>query len=207
MFNDIMWDFDGTLFDTYPAIAEAFKKALKESGIEQTEEEILNQVRISMTHAINYYRDNFSIDAKDLAGKYAKHEGEIDVAKVSPFPNAAEICREIVDKGGRNYIITHRGKSIFKFLEHHNMTHLFAEVVTKEFGFRRKPDPEAFEYLLDKFSINKEYALMVGDRELDLTGAKNAGIKSCLFDVCNCDFRDQADYVIGSMKELESVIF
>jgi phosphoglycolate phosphatase-like HAD superfamily hydrolase len=28
MFRNIIWDVDGTLFDTYPAIARAFKAAL-----------------------------------------------------------------------------------------------------------------------------------------------------------------------------------
>lgn len=207
MFRDIIWDFDGTLFDTYPAIASAFQRALREEGIEQTAEEILKQIRISVSHGINYYRDNFHLNVKSFVDIYEKFENETDEKKIYPFPYATEICKEIIDKGGRNYIITHRGKSIFKFLKYHNMLHLFTEVVTEEHGFKRKPDPEAFAYLLNKFNIIKDDALMVGDRELDLAGAKNVGIKSCLFDVCNCDFRQQADYVIESMKELEKIIF
>lgn len=207
MFSNIIWDFDGTLFDTYPAIAGAFQKALKDVGINQTEVEILKQVRISMTHGINYYRDNFKMNVESFVERYQKYEDEIDEAKVFPFPYADEICRRIVDREGRNYILTHRSKSIFKFLKHHNMLDLFTEVVTKEHGFKRKPDPEAYIYILNKYDISIESALMVGDRELDLTGAKSAGIKSCLFDVCGCDFRHQADYVIGSMKELEKIIF
>jgi phosphoglycolate phosphatase-like HAD superfamily hydrolase len=32
MFRNIVWDVDGTLFDTYPAIARAFKTALNDFG-------------------------------------------------------------------------------------------------------------------------------------------------------------------------------
>lgn len=207
MFSDIIWDFDGTLFDTYPSIAGAFQRALKEEGIEQNQEEILKQIRISVTHGINYYRDNYSMNIKSFVDRYVKYEDKTDVTKIFPFPYAREICSEIIDKGRRNYILTHRDKSIFKFLRHHDMLHLFTEVVTEEYGFKRKPDPEAYVYILNKHNINKESALMIGDRELDLTGAKNAGIKSCLFDVCECNFRHLADYVIESMKELEKIIF
>jgi HAD superfamily hydrolase (TIGR01549 family) len=160
-----------------------------------------------MTHGINYYRDNFSMNVEKFVDRFTKYEDEIDEANIFPFPYAREICREIIDMGGRNFILTHRGKSIYKFLKHHNMLHLFTEIVTKEHGFKRKPDPEAFIYLVNKYNIGKDNALMVGDRVVDLAGAKNSGIKSCLFDVCNCDFRQQADYVIDSMKELEDILF
>lgn len=207
MFKDIIWDFDGTLFDTYSAIAGAFRRALMEEGIEQTEEEILKQIRISITHGINYYRDNYSMNVEKFVDRFVKYENRIDETMTFPFPYAAEICRMIIDKGGRNFILTHRGESTYKFLKHHNMFHLFTEIVTEEHGFKRKPDPEAFEYLLNKYNIKKEDALMVGDRMVDLAGAKNSGIKSCLFDICNCDFRQQADYVISSMKVLEDILY
>jgi phosphoglycolate phosphatase-like HAD superfamily hydrolase len=32
MFRNIIWDVDGTLFDTYPAIAKAFQVALNDLG-------------------------------------------------------------------------------------------------------------------------------------------------------------------------------
>jgi phosphoglycolate phosphatase-like HAD superfamily hydrolase len=32
MFRNIIWDVDGTLFDTYPAIARAFQTALNDLG-------------------------------------------------------------------------------------------------------------------------------------------------------------------------------
>ncbi|MGE5598647.1 MAG: HAD hydrolase-like protein, partial [Bacteroidota bacterium] len=33
MLRNIIWDVDGTLFDTYPPIAKAFQEALDELGI------------------------------------------------------------------------------------------------------------------------------------------------------------------------------
>jgi phosphoglycolate phosphatase-like HAD superfamily hydrolase len=109
--------------------------------------------------------------------------------------------------GGRNFIITHRDETISRFINYHEMAELFTEIVMKEHGFKRKPDPEAFTYILEKYNIDKETALAVGDRELDLLAAKNAGIKACLFDMEESDFRDKADYVINFMDELEDIIF
>jgi phosphoglycolate phosphatase-like HAD superfamily hydrolase len=36
LISDIIWDFDGTLFDTYPETVNAYIKALKDNGIDET---------------------------------------------------------------------------------------------------------------------------------------------------------------------------
>ena len=50
---NILWDFDGTLFNTYPAYVTVFKKVLKE---EVSEEQILAKLKISFTHAVGYFK-------------------------------------------------------------------------------------------------------------------------------------------------------
>jgi phosphoglycolate phosphatase-like HAD superfamily hydrolase len=46
LIKDIIWDFDGTLFDTYPGTVNAFIMALKDNGIEETSENVLNKLKI-----------------------------------------------------------------------------------------------------------------------------------------------------------------
>ena len=35
MFTDILWDFDGTLFDTYPGLVDTMLRALSDEGIRE----------------------------------------------------------------------------------------------------------------------------------------------------------------------------
>ena len=58
------------------------------------------------------------------------------------------------------------------------MRQYFTEVVTSANGFARKPEPEAINYLLDKYDLDKTSTYYVGDRRLDVEAAENAGIKS-----------------------------
>ena len=37
MINQLFWDFDGTLFDTYPKMVAAFMQALSDLGIDDVE--------------------------------------------------------------------------------------------------------------------------------------------------------------------------
>ena len=55
------------------------------------------------------------------------------------------------------------------------------EILTMEDGFKRKPDPEAINYLVDKYNLNKNFTYYVGDRHLDIDSANNAGIRSIFF--------------------------
>lgn len=125
---------------------------------------------------------------------------------VNPFPYAAEVCREIVELGGRNFILTHRGVSTLSFLEYQDMLQYFTEVVTKKYGFKRKPDPESFLYVIDKYNIDKDAALVVGDREYEILGGKAAGIKACLYNTNNVEFTEVPDFEINSLKQLVDII-
>jgi phosphoglycolate phosphatase-like HAD superfamily hydrolase len=131
-------------------MAWAFQKALAEQGISQTEEEILKHIKISMGHGIDFYKDKYNIDVKEFVDRYAKYEDSVDEGKVYPFEHVKEICSKVADMGGRNFIITHRDKTISRFIKYHGMAELFMEIVIKEHGFKRKPDPEAFTYILEK---------------------------------------------------------
>ncbi|MFL0248196.1 HAD-IA family hydrolase [Candidatus Clostridium stratigraminis] len=111
-----------------------------------------------------------------------------------------------VNLGGRNFIITHRGDSTLKFLRHYGMLNYFTEVITKKYGFKRKPDPEAFLYLIEKYNINNNTALAIGDREFEILGGKAAGIKVCLYNTNNVSFTETPDFYIESLKKLIDII-
>lgn len=49
---NILWDFDGTLFDTYPAYTKILSQVLGDTVDKQ---EIYEKLKISYSHAIDYY--------------------------------------------------------------------------------------------------------------------------------------------------------
>ncbi|KFN01731.1 phosphoglycolate phosphatase, haloacid dehalogenase-like family [Bacillus clarus] len=49
---NILWDFDGTLFDTYPVYTTIFSEIL---GDAVDKKEIYEKLKISYSHAIHYY--------------------------------------------------------------------------------------------------------------------------------------------------------
>jgi HAD superfamily hydrolase (TIGR01509 family) len=82
----------------------------------------------------------------------------------------------------------------------------FTEIVTKQYGFKRKPDPEAFIYLIEKYKINKGSAMVIGDRECEILGGKSAGINTCLYNTNNIESSTEPDFYIESLEEIINII-
>jgi phosphoglycolate phosphatase-like HAD superfamily hydrolase len=199
LIRDVIWDFDGTLFDTYPATVNSFQRALKDNGIDENNENILSYLKISERCAVSHFMELYGLN-DDFIDKFKLHKKDIEPERVRPFPYALEVCKKLVTLGGRNYIITHRGDSTLQFLQYHGMQDYFTEIITKKYGFSRKPDPEAFLYLIEKYRIERSSALVIGDRECEILAAKAAGIKVCLYNTNNVEFTEIPDFNIHSLQ-------
>lgn len=180
---NILWDFDGTLFDTYPAYTEVLYKILGEK-IEK--DSIYKELKVSFSHAIQFFglTEQQIKEIKDM-------NKEIDVSAVKPFPGVEEILK----KADTNVIMTHKSYAgVTHFLRHYGWEKYFAEIVTLENGFPRKPAVDSYHYLHTKYSID----LAIGDRELDLIPANKLGIQTCMFqnqcEIADFHLVDYADF-------------
>lgn len=180
---DLFWDFDGTLFDTYPIMVESFEAALTANQVLHTTAVDLYQAmrRGSLGKTLAKYAHKNGLDLANLKQDYAKYESEI-LGRAIPFSNAYEVCQKNVLWNGRNFLLTHRDDQAKKLLAMHGFGELFTGYVTGANQFPRKPNPASLNYLIKQFKVNKKTAIMIGDRNLDILAAHNAGIKGILFD-------------------------
>lgn len=207
MINNIIWDFDGTLFDTYPGTVYAFKKALEDVNIMANEEEILKCMKVSASYTIKYFQEKYFVDDETIK-RFISYEKNLEEDKLSPFPHAKEVCEKFKKRGGRNFILTHRGNSTLKLLKYYGMLDLFEEIGTKHNCFKRKPDPEGFFYFYEKYNMDKDNTLAIGDRDCDILGAKGAGMKTCLYNTngVNIKIEGGTDFTISSLEDLYSIL-
>ncbi|UFU00448.1 HAD-IA family hydrolase [Radiobacillus kanasensis] len=204
MYKHVIWDFDGTLFDTYPVMAKIFKDLLKEREIEEPLEEIVIQMKVSASSAIKYYEKKHQVD-KEFITKYQKRKKEAELKLAKPFEGIEEICKYIHATNRKNYLLTHRGESSIELLKMYGLHSYFSDFITSKQGFERKPSPDAIHYLMNKYNMVRSEAIMIGDRDLDLLSGKNAGISACYFTDGN-EKNDHADYIIHSFQELYSIV-
>lgn len=180
------WDFDGTLFDTYPVIIETLRQGLREFGHDCDPAEAMKLMLDTIPAARNHYADLFSISRDALTEAYGRYrEISVQELRAEPFEGICEVLDKIRAIGGKNYIFTHRKCSeTLAYLEKYGLKDHFQDVLGSESqGFAVKPAPDSLLYLMDKYGIEPSQAVMIGDRECDLGSGRAAGMRIAHF-VC-----------------------
>jgi phosphoglycolate phosphatase-like HAD superfamily hydrolase len=180
-FKHYIWDFDGTIFDSYPHTLRCCWDAMEEAGLTDgwDRKAVLSRLLVSfgdMKRETGMPDDVYRrlLDRIHLVG-----EDEVP-PKAVPFPDAREVLSAVVRNGGKNYLYTHRNRTALWYLETYGFMDLFADCLIAEEGFPSKPAPDAVLALIARNSLDPAECVMVGDREIDGMSGKNAGIAGAL---------------------------
>ena len=111
-------------------------------------------------------------------------------------------------KGARLFVCTNKPDSFAKrIVEKMYGPSFFEEVCGQIEGLPVKPDPRIPNYLLEKYHLNKEETLFVGDSKTDVQTGINAGLKIALclwgYGFYTPDLLEKTDFLFHSPKELE----
>ena len=201
MVKNILWDVDGTLFDTYPAMAKSFRAALNDLGADCDTGRIEALARESLSRCSAALASEFDIPEEALGRAFAAHYELVRYEDQPPFRSVREICGRICARGGKNVIVTHRSREgTAGLLAAHRMAELFSGCIAREDGYARKPDPASFLAALRLFELAPEETLAVGDREIDVEAGRAAGLAACRF--APGGESSAADLVIRGFDEL-----
>ena len=202
MFTHYIFDFDGTLFDSYPHTTRAFLNMLSEFGKSAPWEAVNRSLRISFGQA---YRD-FQLSREEI-DRFLVLAHELDtLPEVAPYPGAKEFISDLVAMGKKCHIYTHReNRTLYAYLDRYDMTNLFTLFVTENDGFPLKPAPDALLSMMARGGFSADTACMIGDREIDVLAGKNAGMKGCLFDEDHINPPTTADFTVHNFAELRKL--
>ena len=202
--TDLIWDFDGTLFDTYPPMCTDLKHTMAALGYEFTVEELLEQFTQSREAVLEYCAQRTGMTAEQVDRHYRAYVTEHGQPEAKSFPHVEEVLANFQAAGGRNFVFTHRSESVHDYLAEAGLTKYFTEVVSAGKTFARKPAPAGNLYIIQHNGCDTARMMAVGDRELDVLAAKNAGIEACLFTREKAD--SAADYQISDFRQLYALV-
>ncbi len=205
MFQSIIWDFDGTLVDTYPAIARAVNTALAAYDKQADLPRVVELTSISLDHCIKTLAAEYALPIEQFDARFEQAYLTITPTDQPPFPGILPICEYCVATNRQAFIVTHRrNASLHQLLTTHQLNHFFTDIVAGDDGFARKPDPSACLYLIDKHHLDHTTTLLIGDRDFDVVAGQRAGIKTCLFGGTFLDIRP--DFTITTFDELYAIL-
>ena len=191
-----LWDLDGTLMDTYPGMVVAFCKAAARFGITAEPERVLTLMKVRLGHCCKVIGEEHGISGDTMLAAFREEEALIDPALIVPVPGIPQALRALKERGGRHYIVTHRStRTAWPYLKYAGIAEMFDGGVFPEDGLPTKPAPDMILHLLDKYGIEPEQCVMIGDRPLDIQCGHAAGVIGCLLDAegrfgdCACEIR------------------
>lgn len=187
VWKNYIWDFDGTLFDTYPVMLEALRQAMLDCKVSYKGD----LERYVKQYSIRQFADEYGNQA------FLDHYHALEHA-LQKSPRLYPEIPLLLEKGERHFVLSHRDDSTFELLG--DLADKFSEIITSEKPFPRKPDPAAINYLVEKYALNRTETVMIGDRPLDIEAGKNAGVGTLLFDEKNY-FGNIADKKIENWSE------
>lgn len=176
LIRGIIFDFDGTLIDSYEAIAESLNHVRRSYGLDPLG---LEEVKGLVGHGLEHLIQNSVGGDRVVEGvqRFRQCYAGICEQKTRILPQVKETLEELDRRGYQMAIATNKpsyfARDILRSLE---MEHLFAEVLGPNDVERPKPDPEMLEIIMARVGLSPEEVVYVGDMLLDIEVAQRAGV-------------------------------
>jgi phosphoglycolate phosphatase len=194
-FDSVLFDLDGTLTNPQVAITSSMAHALAEVGAEVPPlEELLWCIGPPLRQNFRKLLGANRAHLVERAAQAYLLRYEIEgVRETTPYPGIDAMLSRIRSSGPRLYVATtkfvdHAEEVLVAFSLRQHFEAVFGARRDGSMGDKR----ELLKYLLDKTGIDPKRAVMIGDREHDMAGAKANGI-----------FTIGVTYGFGSREELE----
>lgn len=201
MLNALIWDLDGTLIDSYPAIVQALFRLSDRMGCPRPWADIEAAVKGGSVHG--YLTALAQESGRPIDELRAGYNALLPDGPPELLPGAAETLALLAGRGVDHYIYTHKGPSTLPLLEELGIAPFFREVVTAQAGFPRKPAPDAPLYLMDRHHLSPSETGYVGDRDLDALCARRAGITSIL--LAGPHLTCSPDHLVSALPEVAAL--
>ena len=178
-YKAIIFDLDGTLLDTLADLAEGTNYALRVNGFpERTIDEIRRFVGNGARKLIERAVPDGQIEAalekvrQDFDIYYKVHCKD----HTGPYPGIMEMLQELVQQGYSLGVVSNKPDFAVQELIPEYFPGILASVSGERQGVAKKPAPDLIWEAMKNLQADSSNAVYVGDSEVDLEAAANAGI-------------------------------
>lgn len=175
----LVWDLDGTLLDTLQDLAEAVNYALQSfdmptHSLDEIRQFVGNGVRRLMQLSVPDGEQNPQFEAVFAAFKayYVVHCKD----HTCLYDGIAETLQQLKSMGYRMAVVSNKMQSGVDELYDQYFKDTFEVAIGERPEMARKPAPDMVYLALELLGVTKEEAVYVGDSDVDIATARNAGL-------------------------------
>ncbi len=179
----VVFDLDGTLLNTIGDISQSVNHALKAFAQKEHDEETIK------TFVGNGWKRLIELSVEggtqnplfekiyEESKKYYSSHSQI---KTCAYDGVVELIKALSERGIKTGIVSNKPHDQVRYLA----SLYFSEFIPENFawgenealGIKRKPSPDCVNALISEMNVKKEEAVYVGDSDVDILTAKNAGL-------------------------------
>ncbi len=174
-FNNIIFDFDGTLVDTKPGIIKAFQAMMGDMGVEPADEKTIGKligIPLAQFVEILLETQNFEIVKKGVA-LFKKYYSEKYIYDNIIYDGVYELLDNLKSDFAGNYIVSNK-INIFlnKILEQHDINKFFVLVSGTDGTDIKSKKSNYLCNLIKKNNFDQAKTVIIGDRRDDILAGR-----------------------------------
>lgn len=179
MYKAVLFDMDGTVLDTVGDLTDAINVALETFGFpKRTSEEVKRFLGKGPAHFVNCAVPEGTDEAtrQKVLSFYEPYYDSHCQIKTAPYPGIMELMNALKSRGIKLAVISNKQEPAVKALARQHFAGLLELAVGTNARIHCKPDPSAVLAAMEALGVEKGETLYVGDMDVDLNTARNAGI-------------------------------
>ena len=183
----LIFDFDGTLIDSVPDLADATNAMLTTLGketypIETIRNWIGNGSRLLVERAlvgkVEVLENELTVEEADHAEQiFFEAYKNLSGSKTVAYPDVDSGLKKLKNAGYTLALVTNKPiRFVPKILQSFGWQDLFSEVLGGDSLLTKKPDPAPLLHVCEMLNVSPEQAVMIGDSRNDILAGQNANI-------------------------------
>ena len=213
MTNTIIFDLDGTLLNTLEDLTDSVNFALQFFHLPKR---TMQEVRSFVGDGVELLMERAVAGAlpeekkKECLATFKRHYSKNMNCKTKPYDGILDLIEVLLEKDCRIAIVSNKFDSAVKELNADYFKGMFPVAIGSSDIIEKKPAPDSVLEALRQLGSRLENALYVGDSDIDVITARNAGLP-CVG--VTWGFRDErllrsmgAEYIIHTPEQLLSIL-
>ena len=182
MYKNLIFDFDGTIVDSKECSIVATQKSFKERGLEEPTVNLIEYymgipIEKSFSLMSSVDLDDHQLEA--LIKTFRQNYKEVESSYLKLYKHMTEQLQSL-SKDKQLFVVSSKKTDVLiRNLEILDIDHLFTEVIGSDKVNHYKPSPDGINYILNKYHLENEETIYIGDAIFDMQMANSAKVASC----------------------------
>lgn len=182
MYKNLIFDFDGTIADSKECSIVATQKSFKEKGLEEPTVILIEYymgipIEKSFSLMSSVDLDDHQLEA--LIKTFRQNYKEVESSYLKLYKHMTEQLQSL-SKDKQLFVVSSKKTDVLiRNLEILDIDHLFTEVIGSDKVNHYKPSPDGINYILNKYQLENEETIYIGDAIFDMQMANSAKVASC----------------------------